>query len=63
MYAFVTKFTFRLFYHTIRLNRHQDKAGDLYGADSPLLKSHILLGGHTASVITDLALSGGLIIF
>lgn len=38
-----------------------DKAGDLYATDSPLLKKQMLIGGHTASVITDLALYGNMI--
>jgi hypothetical protein len=34
-----------------------DKAGDIYAVDAPHLKGVVLLGGHTASVITDLVVS------
>jgi WD40 repeat protein len=36
---------------------YADKVGDVYATDLPNLKTSLFLGGHTASVITDLAVS------
>lgn len=33
-----------------------DKAGEVFAVDAPLLQKQVLLSGHTASVITDLAI-------
>jgi WD40 repeat protein len=35
-----------------------DKAGLIWGMDVPLFKRHVLLAGHTASVITDMTTDG-----
>lgn len=35
-----------------------DKAGLIWGMDVPLFKQHVLLAGHTASVITDMTTDG-----